>query len=75
MMMYFQRAHDVRMRILSWLLVIHSGGGGGAKITPPPPPPPPRREDHARRNPQRGALPSLACPAEQDRYDIHSLES
>ena len=35
MMMYFQRAHDVRMRILSWLLVIHwGGGGGGAMITP-----------------------------------------
>lgn len=33
MMMYFQRAHDVRMRILSWLLVIH-WGGGGAMITP-----------------------------------------
>ena len=36
------------------------GGGGGC-------------DDYSPRNPQRGALPSLACPAEQDRYDIHSL--
>ena len=60
MMMYFQRAHDVRMRILSWLLIIHWGGGC---------------DDYSRRNPQRGARPSLACPAEQGRYDIHGLES
>ena len=61
MMMYFQRAHDVRMRILSWLLIIHWGVGGC--------------DDYSRRNLQRGALPSLACPAEQGRYDIHGLES
>ena len=63
MMMYFQRAHDVRMRILSWLLIIHWGAGGGGC------------DDYSRRNPQRGALPSLVCPAEQGRYDIHGLES
>ena len=41
---------------------LEGGGGGGG-------------DDYSRRNPQRGALPSLACPAEQGRYDIHGLES
>ena len=59
MMMYFQRAHDVRLRILSWLLIIH-WGGGGAMITPGGIP----RGGH-----------SLLWPAEQGRYDIHGLES
>ena len=62
-MMYFQWAHDVRMRILSWLLIIHWGGGGeGVRWLLPEESP-------------EGALPSLACPAEQGRYDIHGLES
>ena len=45
----------------SLLAPSHSLGGGGGC------------DDYSPRNPQRGALPSLACPAEQDRYDIHSL--
>ena len=62
-MMYFQWAHDVRMRILSWLLIIHWGEGGeGVRWLLPEESP-------------EGALPSLACPAEQGRYDIHGLES
>lgn len=61
-MMYFQWAHDVRMRILSWLLIIHWGGGEGVRWLLPEESP-------------EGALPSLACPAEQGRYDIHGLES
>ena len=49
----FSRAHDVRMKILSWLLIIQWGGGGvgGVWLLPEESP--------------EGALPFLACPAEQ----------